>query len=193
MRRPMLTFDVALVEKITPNDEKSFMTIYEHLNSYLYSLALRIVGNVSDTEEIVQEAFLKIWSNAEKYDDAKGSMLTWASSITRRQAIDKTRSRAYKNQDNEVKLEASELGRVKTDGYENSRDSVIKKEDAQIVCRALNTLPEDCRKIIELAYYSRYTQSHIAKMLDMPLGTVKTKLRRGILHLKEELKGKLSR
>ena len=193
MKFPILTLDAALAEQIRPNDEKSFMTLYKRLNGYLYSLTLRIVGNMSDAEEVVQEAFLKIWNNAEKYDSSKGSVLAWVASITKRQAIDKIRSRAFKTQGNEVKMEASEIDRVETDRYENSRDAVIKKEDAQIVYRALETLPEDCRKIIELAYYGRYTQSQIANILDMPLGTVKTKLRRGILDLKEQLTTKLSR
>lgn len=133
------------------------------------------------TEDILQEAFVKIWNNFNSYDRTKGRLFTWMINLTRNLTIDTLRSKSYKKQS---KISADE------NAVSNVQDSStgIEKFDAVGLAKQLANLKPDQKTIIDLAYFNGFTQDEISKQLNMPLGTVKTKMRSAILELRKYLK-----
>lgn len=132
-------------------------------------------------EDILQEAFVKIWNNFNSYDKTKGRLFTWMINLTRNLTIDTLRSKSYKKQS---KISADE------NAVSNVRDSNtgIEKFDAVGLAKQLANLKPDQKTIIDLAYFNGFTQDEISKQLNIPLGTVKTKMRSAILELRNYLK-----
>ena len=175
-----------LLQLITKQDEKSLEMLYDRYGRLIYSLALRIVGTTSDAEEITQEVFLKLWKKAGSYDSSKGSPFSWVVAIARRHAIDRTRSKNFKGKQNETTLDAVNNMTANTD----VTDTVIMTEEARTMRNAVKRLPTQDRVIVELAYFEGLTHSQIAAKLKQPLGTVKTRLRHGIMELRKMIKNK---
>jgi RNA polymerase sigma-70 factor (ECF subfamily) len=148
----------------------------------VYSLSLSIVRNVSDAEEVTQDVFLRIWNNAEHYDLELGSVAGWLSVITRRLAIDRTRSRMYRAGTREIEpTSETEFGSV-------SASTVSGQAEGREVLEALGKLESRHREIIRLSYFEGLSHSRIADRLSTPLGTVKTRLREAINHLRTIMK-----
>ncbi|MCH7762090.1 sigma-70 family RNA polymerase sigma factor [candidate division TA06 bacterium] len=182
--------DEGLIELLKGRDEASLQMFYERHSRLVYSLVLRILGSVSDAEEVTQEVFLKIWKNAWSFDRSKGSVLAWLMTVARRLAIDRTRSKLFKAYKSEVSLVAVNMDEARGDEKGDSASHLIKTEEARIVTKALSSLPEKHRQMIDLAYYEGLSHSKIALRLDMPLGTVKTILRKAVIDLRKMLDGK---
>lgn len=173
--------DVYLLDAIARGDEQALATLYDRYRLILFSLILRILHSRPEAEDVLQEAFLQVWQKAKGYDESRGRPFTWLVTISRSRAIDRLRSLGARDRlAISVEREASEeVGDAVTD--------VILSERGKVVRDTLAELPEDQRQVLLLAYFDGFTQSEIAKRLDLPLGTVKTRMRSGMIKLREML------
>ncbi len=177
--------DGVLLGRIQAGDQSGLSALYDSRARLIFSVVLNIVRNNDDAQEVTQAVFLRIWEKAQSFDPQKGSVLAWIVTIARRLAIDRTRSKHHRAQKDSVELEP------------NSRDEAMQsgagKESEQlalgiVVERALNrleSLNSDHREVIELAYYGGLSHSEIAEQIEKPLGTVKSRLRAAISHLRD--------
>lgn len=170
-----------LIALIKERDEDAFSYLYDNYSKALYGVIFTIVGNTGEAEDILQNVFMKIWYSFYSYDNSKGRLYTWMLNIARNAAIDYIRSKQNK-----------------TNSQNYNSDSIIDEIDKQHsemvsydhigLKKLLTELKEEQQTIIDMAYYKGYTQDEIAKQLNMPLGTVKTKVRQAILRLREIVK-----
>ena len=179
--------DEVLLGLIQKRDEKALESLYERYSRLVYSLALRIVGTTYDAEEITQEVFLKIWKNSQSFDPSKGRVFSWLVAIARRHSIDRTRSKAFKNQGQETSYDMIESEKAQPDGTQ----CLVASEEIRIIRDTLKNFAEKDRLIIEFAYFEGLTHSQIAERLSLPLGTVKTRLRQGIMELRKRTRDKV--
>ncbi len=182
---------VELMEKIVQRDAKALETLYERFSKALYSVILPIVKKKEDAEEILCEVFLQVWEKAPSYDVNKGSVYTWLLRMARNRAIDKIRSKSYKNQRQEAD-DVEDMDDFASRNSESPLDGVLISERAEIVKTALARISPDQRLVLETAYFEGYTQSQIAERLHLPLGTVKTRMRDGMKSLQGQLKETLT-
>jgi RNA polymerase sigma-70 factor, ECF subfamily len=169
--------DEDLMPLVSGKDPAAFEVFYDRHGGAVYSLAYRIVGDQSAAEDVTQEAFLSIWRSRARYDPSRGSVRAWALGIVRNRAIDALRregGRAPKlDFDDEAALERREAS-DRTDA------EALRRETARQVRGALGSLPNEQSQVIELAYFAGFSHSEIAKMLGMPIGTVKGRMRLGL-------------
>jgi RNA polymerase sigma-70 factor (ECF subfamily) len=169
-----------LVSLLQNKDVVAFSYLYDNYSAALFGIIYKMVENKELAEDILQEVFVKIWNNFSNYNSSKGRLFTWMLNITRNLVIDTLRSKSYKKQ-------------VKIQGYENSVDNFIENSsgtgqfDSLGIRRHLTRLKDDQKQIIDLAYFSGFTQEEIAKQLSIPLGTVKTRMRTAIMELRKIL------
>src|SRR6478752_5088997 len=161
--------DEDLMQMVRRGDSEAFEVVYERHATAAFSLAYRIVGTRNAAEDVVQEAFLSLWRSGARYDRTRGSVRTWILGIVHNRAIDALRRRTVR-----------ERGRVSDEGLEERIAApertdleVARREEAREVHSALEQLPEEQSRVIELAYFGGLSQSQIASMLDTPVGTVK--------------------
>jgi RNA polymerase sigma-70 factor, ECF subfamily len=176
--------DEELMPWIGRKDAEAFEVFYDRHGGAAYSLAYRILGDRTAAEDCIQEAFISIWRSGGKFDPTRGSVRSWTLSIVRNRAIDALRSKAGKAPkltfDDDAILEARPA-------EERTEDEAILHETASEVRGALSQLPEEQSKCIELAYFGGFSQSEIAAMLALPLGTVKGRMRLGLEKIRGEL------
>jgi RNA polymerase sigma-70 factor (ECF subfamily) len=175
------TTDVEVLRAIAGGDEQSLSTLYTRYKLILFSLILRIVHSQPEAEDVLQEVFLQVWRKASDFDEARGRPFTWLVTLARSRAID--RLRALDSRDRT----ATEAARDVPDSISDAADDALKSEQGEIVRGALAELPEEQRRILVLAYFEGLTQSEIAERLTTPLGTVKTRMRSGMIRLRELL------
>jgi len=169
---------------IGAKDPEAFEVFFDRHGGAAYSLAYRIVGEKAGAEDVVQEAFISIWRSGARFDKARGSVRAWTLSIVRNRAIDALRSRAGKA----PKLTFDDEGILEQRPADDStEDEAMRHETAGEVRGALETLPGDQAKVIELAYFGGFSHSEIAEMLGVPLGTVKGRMRLGLDKIRGEL------
>jgi len=192
--RPSVT-DCALVQRMAGRNERALGELYDRHGGVVYSLALAIVGERADAEEVVADAFGQAWRTAEQFDPVRGSVTAWLATITRTRALDLVRARGRRAR----ALTRAALGNseglaapIAPAGEAPDRD-VERQEARRLVERSLSELPESQRRIIELAYFGGLTQTEIAAELKEPLGTVKTRMRAGLEKLRGSLVPFLSR
>jgi RNA polymerase sigma-70 factor (ECF subfamily) len=177
--------DEELMPLIGERDPEAFEVFYDRHGGVAYSLAYRIVGEKGAAEDVTQEAFISIWRSGARFDCARGSVRSWMLSIVRNRAIDALRSRAGKAPkltfDDDAILEQRPA-----DGL--TEEEAMRRETAKEVRGALGELPGEQSKVIELAYFGGFSQSEIARMLGVPLGTVKGRMRLGL----EKIRGHLA-
>ncbi|MBS1556338.1 MAG: sigma-70 family RNA polymerase sigma factor [Bacteroidetes bacterium] len=163
------------------NKEQSALDyLYDHYSGAIYGVVFRILKDEETAEEVLQDVFLKIWDKIDSYDSGKGKLFTWMLNIARNQAIDRTRSRESSQR---KKTDDIDYLVNKIDSQENSHLSV----DAIGLKEVLLKLPEDQRFIVNQLYLQGYTQSEVAEEFDIPLGTVKTRLRLAMNELRSIL------
>jgi RNA polymerase sigma-70 factor (ECF subfamily) len=164
-------------------DAKAFSVIYDRHSTAAYSLAYRMCGRKGTAEDVVQEAFLSLWRAGARYDAKRGSVRTWILGIVHNRAIDALRrstvhdSRRASDEGIEERFEARDRTDVEA----------VRRGDAVLIRNAMDTLPPDQLRVIELAYFGGFTHSEIAEMLDTPLGTVKGRMRLGLEKLRSVL------
>jgi len=171
--------DTALLDRIVARDERAVADLFDRHNRLLYGLILRILRDRGEAEEVLQEVFVLVWTRAETYNVTLGSPAAWLVRVARNRAIDRLRSNA-------VRLRAAEAAPL-PDAAASPETSAAESERQRVVKRALDTLPVDQRVLIEQAYYQGLTQSELAERFQLPLGTVKTRIRTGMTTLREQL------
>lgn len=180
--------DAVLFARIAGGDEAAFAKFYDRHASLWFSIALRIVGDPVEAEDVLQEASVLIWARAPAYDPSLGKPATWAVTIVRNKAIDRFRSSKRKAEVVSALLEDSNPLPEPAGG---SQERGFGQDDAVVVRRALARLAGDQRQAIELAFFGGLTQTEIAETLRQPLGTIKARIRRGMLHMRDALEGAL--
>lgn len=177
--------EAALLGRIGRGDREAFRQLYGRYSTALFSLALRFVGNSSEAEELLQDAFVKIWRHAARYDSAKSRPFTWAVTILRRTCVDHLRKRGRQGP---AAAEADRLALPEDlPARDDVRDSAESHEAADRVHLALADFPPAQRTALELALYSELTHAEIALRLAQPVGTIKTWIRRGLAGLRASL------
>ncbi|MER3523425.1 MAG: hypothetical protein C4326_04990 [Ignavibacteria bacterium] len=182
--------DVRLLVRIKEGDQAAFAQLYDRYAPLLYSMVLRIVRETTEAEDVLQEIFLTIWNKASSFDEAKGSVYTWIVTIARRKAIDRLRSKEIVNRDERLHDDAV-TGIPDAAYMTNPLNAAIGNEYEALMRTALATLSDEQRTVIEMSYYEGYTQEQISQRLHVPLGTVKTRMRQGLIKLREYLHDRL--
>lgn len=173
--------ETELVHGLKGRDQQVFSYLYDHYSPALYGVVLKVLNDENIANDVLQEVFLKIWRNVEKYETNKGRLFTWMLNIARNAAIDALRSKSHK-----LDQKIQELG---NDVYHHtSQLAVHPSVDHLGLSKVLEKLSKEQRIIIDLAYYKGCTQEEISRVLDIPLGTVKTRMRNAIIQLRNILK-----
>lgn len=177
--------DREAVSRMADGHTDGLTSLYDRHGRLVYSLAVRIVRDAGDAEDVTQEVFVQAWQQADRFDTARGSVVAWLLTVARTRAIDLLRRRRVRPQATDDPLIVIEIpGDVP--GQDRQLETV---ERARAVRAALDGLPLMQRLAIELAFFDGLTHSEIAEQLEVPLGTVKTRVRQGLLRLREILAG----
>ncbi|MER3388824.1 MAG: sigma-70 family RNA polymerase sigma factor [Microcella sp.] len=171
-----------LLQRVATGDQRAFSELYDLITPRMLGLVRHVLKDHAQSEEVVQEVLLEIWQTAPRFDPNKGKAVTWMLTMAHRRAIDRVRS-AQSSRDRDTKIGIRDLGRE----YDSVSESVEIRIEHERVERALTKLTELQRQAVELAYYGGYTHSEVSTMLSVPIGTVKTRLRDGMIRLREEL------
>lgn len=174
-----------LVAAMARGDRDALAALYDQLAGPLYSLACRMLGDASEAQDLTQDIFLQLWRTAPAYEPSRGSVFSWAVTLTRNRAIDRLRMRRRRTD-----LLAAAAPDLQPSGSDNATDSAAAlglSEQGAAVRAALAALPAEQRHAIELAFFGGLTQQEIADRLNEPLGTIKARIRRGLLKLKDRL------
>lgn len=174
--------DEDLMALAQQGDLEAFEALFERHKRACFSVAIRIVGSGAQAEDVVQESFISVWRAIERYDATRASVRTWLMRIVHRRAIDGLRSQSVHSRrraDGEGLMETVTADEPQPDAV------AVERDQSRIVRGALDELPSDQRKVIELAYFGGFTHTEIAGMLELPLGTIKGRMRLGL----EKLKG----
>ena len=179
------------MQAIGAQDVRAFETLYDRYARLVYSTAYGVLEDAQSAEDVVQEVFVRLWKAPQRYVAERGRFLGWLLSVTRNRAIDEYRSRRRRtsNERQIIDQPAGELIASESPQGEFHRVELV--DQRALVREALETLPEEQRMAIALAYYKGMTQSEIAKALDTPLGTVKTRIRLGMQKLRVHLDGRV--
>jgi RNA polymerase sigma-70 factor (ECF subfamily) len=173
--------DVDLIARMARGDEAALSALYDRYAPAAFALALRVTGDRSEGEDVVQAVFLRLWQVAGRFDAERGTVSSWLLTSIRHESIDRIRRRQA--HDRAIRRSAPEA----STGSEPARDTDTTKR----LRAAVQSLPTDQREAVELAYFEGWSQSEIAERLGQPLGTIKTRLRLGMMKLREQLAGQV--
>ncbi len=178
-----LEAEIELLKRIGQGDRRSFEELYDRFSGVLFSTAYRMLKNQEAAEDVLQDVFIQIWKKAPLYNPARGRPMTWAITLTRNKAIDLLRStqRRENLQDNVQ----NELATFEQFDDRSSFDAVASVETGKLVRDSIQKLSKDQREALELAFFSSMTQTEIAEHLNAPLGTIKARIRRGMMALRD--------
>ena len=178
--------DEELMRRITSGDREALAGLYDRHSRVLYATALRILNDTAEAEDVVHDVFVALWTKCADFDANRGSAISWTTTLTRNRAIDRLRSRKRRG-DLLLQSDSSAPGHALASSQPDSRDELWFKEKAVAVRQAVGELPPDQRSALELAFFAGLTQQEIAAKLQEPLGTVKARIRRGLLKLRDQL------
>ena len=178
--------DQEMIARIGRRDQGAFSALYDRLSGPLYSLAMKMLGDPAEAQDALQEVFLQIWSRAGTYDPEQSSVFSWTVLLTRSRVIDRLRARGRRSR---VVVTSTEDEPTVADAstVESAADTAEKNDEAARVRYVLNNLPSEQREAIEMAFFEHLSHHEIAARLGQPLGTVKARIRRGLLKLRERL------
>ena len=176
--------DVELLKAVARGDEQALAQLYDSYRLILFGLLVRILNSREEAEDVLQEVFLQVWRRARDFDETRGKPFTWLVTLARSRAIDRLRSLGAR--DRVAQASVREAAEEVSDA---ARDT-FRSEQRALVTSALSQLPEEQKRPLVLAYFDGLTQSEIAAKLGAPLGTVKTRMRAGMIKLRELLTGK---
>jgi RNA polymerase sigma-70 factor (ECF subfamily) len=170
--------------RVAQGDRDAFAALYDSTSALVYSLVIRIVGNRADAEEVTLDVYLQVWRDARRFDSVRGGVRSWLAMLARSRALDRRRS------------QASQQSRV-TETVEEERASEAPTPEAlsalsqhrRAVAEAMSALPKEQREVINLAYFDGLSQTEMAEQLGLPLGTVKTRVRLGMMRLRDLIGG----
>jgi RNA polymerase sigma-70 factor (ECF subfamily) len=171
-----------LLTQIAGGDQAAFGALYDEISPRVFGLIRRLLVDHAQSEEVTQEVFLEIWQNASRYEPSKGGASTWILTMAHRRAVDRIRS-SQSGRDRDVKIGIRDY----VSDYDNVADTVETTIEHERVKEAMAQLTELQRQAVTLAYYGGFSHSEVATMLSVPIGTVKTRLRDGMIRLRDEL------
>jgi RNA polymerase sigma-70 factor, ECF subfamily len=177
------TVDVdTLLERVARGDRAAFGFLYYRVSGAVYGLIRSVLRDPAQSEEVAQEVLLEVWRTAPRFDTNRGSAKAWIMTMAHRRAVDRVRSeQASRDRDDKVGSRGAERE------FDVVAETVETRLEQQQVRRALDDLTDLQREAVELAYYGGYTYREVAELLDTPLGTVKTRLRDGLIRLRDTL------
>jgi RNA polymerase sigma-70 factor, ECF subfamily len=178
---PAQISDVDLLHAIALRDEQALASLYDRYRVILFGLTVRILNSREEAEDVLQEVLLQVWRQAADFDEQRGRPFTWLVTLARSRAIDRLRQLAARQ-----RLATASVQEASEEVSDAALDAV-KSEQSAIVRSALAELPEEQRRTLLLAYFEGLTQSEIAERLKIPLGTIKTRMRSGMIKLRELL------
>ena len=171
------------IEQMAAGDQTALANFYDLTNRMAFGLILRIMGDRSTAEEVLLDVYTQVWRQADTYRPERGTPLAWLMTIARTRALDRLRAGRQEMQRRESLETVADVRSVAADPEE----AASTKEQQRLVRKALTALSDEQRQVIELAYFSGFSQSEIAAHLGQPLGTVKTRVRLGMIKLREIL------
>ena len=190
MQARQIEAETHLLEQIAGGSEAALARLYDRYSRLLYSLILSMLKDSRDAEEVLQEVFLQVWRLAERYNSRRGGVYKWLITLARTRSIDRMRSKNFArhrqagggDDDPEHTHDRSQTTQL---------DAVLILERAKVVRSVLERIPPEQRRVLHLGYFLGQTQTEIARQLELPLGTVKSRMRLGLIalrgHLDEEL------
>jgi RNA polymerase sigma-70 factor (ECF subfamily) len=180
--------DQSLMRLIARSQERALSELYDRYSQLVYSMALNVVGDPAVAEEITQDVFIRIWDHAGTYQAERSKVTTWMTSLTRHRSIDVLRSLKVRPEGHGVPWD---IGDIEPSNYEsnpvNVEQEVEISQKRRRIRQAISTLPEEQREALAYAYFQGYTHREIAKVLDEPLGTIKTRIRLAMQKLRQLL------
>jgi RNA polymerase sigma-70 factor, ECF subfamily len=176
--------DIELLQAIVARDEAALADLYDCYRVILFGLLMRILSNREEAEDVLQEVFLQVWRRAADFDANRGRPFTWLVTMTRSRGIDRLRTLAARER---VAIAGA---RDESEAVSDAASDAFRSEQRGLVTSALAQLPDEQKRPLMLAYFDGLTQSEIAARLGAPLGTVKTRMRTGMMKLRELLAGK---
>lgn len=171
-----------LLKRSARGDRAAFADLYDATSPRLYGLVVRVVRDRAQADEVAQEVYLDVWRQASRFDPSRGSALSWMMTIGHRKAVDRVRSAEAAG-----RRDSSYLHRNQPVSHDETAETALSKLDARRVRAALAQLTEVQREAIELAYFGGYTHTEVAALLDLPLGTAKTRIRDGLIRLRDTI------
>ncbi len=172
----------ALLHSASTGDERAFAELYHLTSARVYGLARRVLRNSAQAEEVTQEAYLEIWRTSPRFDSLRGSAISWMMVIVHRRAVDRVRAEESRNA-----REERDQRQTHAPGYadDTTSDIVFASITAERVRAALSLLPPPQREALELTYFGGYTNAQVANLTGVPIGTTKSRLRSGLVQLRE--------
>ena len=180
--------DIELLRRISQGDRPAFAQFYDLYSSLLFSIAIRILNDPKEAEDVLQEVFMQIWEKAGMFDPRLGKPSSWAITLVRNKAIDRIRASQRRSR---LAEQAAAAGTFDGNDAPRANESVQGREKAALVRSAIAGLPAEQRSALEMAFFSGLTQNEISDNLREPLGTIKARIRRGMLKLRDKLEGSL--
>lgn len=180
-----------LLRRIAEQDHQAVGEFYDQVAGILFSTAVRILRDTHDAEEIVQEVFIQIWGKARDFDPAMGTAIHWTLAITRHRCIDRIRSRQRRSRLMEEMTGMTAVTESTSAATMPQSSRLLGWDEITAVRAAVAELPPDQRVAIEMAFFSGLSHADIAESLHEPLGTVKARIRRGMMKLRDHLKSYL--
>jgi RNA polymerase sigma-70 factor (ECF subfamily) len=177
--------DLELAQALVAGEIDAVNVLYVRYGRLAYSLAVRILGDPGRAEEVVQDAFVRVWKRAASFDATRGSLRTWLLTVVRNRAVDSLRGTTHERQELELLVEL----RAEGQGSDPWRE-VSQSLERTAVRDALGVLPSEQRQAVELAYFSGYSQQEISRMVNVPLGTIKSRTRLALEKLYSYLQGR---
>lgn len=171
-----------LLARVAAGDQTAFEQVYDRLAAPVMGVVRRVLRDPAQSEEVTQEVMVEVWRTAARYDPARGTVAAWALTMAHRRAVDRVRS-AQAAGDRDVK--AAQLDVVPA--FDEVSEEVEASFEREEVRQALSVLSEVQREAVRLAYYGGFTHREVAELLDVPLGTVKTRLRDGLVRLRDAM------
>jgi RNA polymerase sigma-70 factor (ECF subfamily) len=180
---PALATDADLLHRVALGDQAAFAQFYDQLAPMVHGVVLKVMRDPSQSEEVTQEVFVELWRSATRFDSSRGSVRSWAAMVAHRRAVDRVRSeQASRRRDDRESLATP-----------TAHDPVVAEVESSIdqyrVRKAMSSLTAAQREAVELAYFGGYTYREVATLLSVPEGTIKTRIRDGMIKLRDELGG----
>jgi RNA polymerase sigma-70 factor, ECF subfamily len=167
--------DANLVARVRAGDEGAMAALYDRYSGIVYGVALRVLGSTTAAEDVLQEVFLQLWRNPGAFDAERGKLPAWLAVITRNRAIDHLRKR----------LPEEDIADLSISIDLDIEDEVARRQAVQKIRTVMSELPQEQRKSLEMAYFEGLTHSEISRKTGEPLGTIKTRIRAGLLALRK--------
>ena len=172
----------SLLKRAGRGDKDAFAELYDATSARVYGLAVRVVRDPAQAEEVAQESFLEIWRGSARFDATRGSAIAWILTIVHRKAVDRVRSAEAASRRDTTYQRQNQLVE-----HDTTADAAHASLEARRVRSALTSLTDVQRQAVELAYFGGYTHTEVASMLDLPLGTAKTRIRDGLIRLRDAM------